>query len=278
MQSLCNLSIKIKVGKRGDRSLLEIVKMGENTIHDSSFEVDRPNGHKVYLLLLVKTPAKFLVHDKWEDITPDMAVIFKPGQKHRYMAAAEHYTDCWIHISADRLPLGEHFPFGEPLKMHGAQDYYSLFHLIANEYYKMSPHKDMLLRDLTSVLIRKIADESDTKEYPDIYYQLADVRKQIYMRPEKEWAVAEIAAHLNISVGYFHNIYKKYFGVTCINDVIQSRIQYACELLVSNEMSVETIAGMCGYRNTEHFIRQFKRVMDISPKQYRKSQNKSISD
>lgn len=40
--------------------MLRVVKIGENTVHDGTFFVDRPHGHPVYLLLLVKKRQDFL--------------------------------------------------------------------------------------------------------------------------------------------------------------------------------------------------------------------------
>ena len=34
--------------------MTEIVRIGENGVHDDTFEIHRPVGHQVYLLLLVK--------------------------------------------------------------------------------------------------------------------------------------------------------------------------------------------------------------------------------
>ena len=79
-----------------------------------------------------------------------------------------------------------------------------------------------------------------------------------------------MALQLSISVGYLHACYRHYFNTTCMSDVIQSRIQYACELLTSNRKPLSEIAEMCGYHSVEHFIRQFKSVTGTTPGKYRK--------
>lgn len=63
--------------------MLQIVKIG-STAHDRSFFVNRPHGHPVYLLILVKTPAKFYVDNHWLETSDGVAVIFKAGQRHLY--------------------------------------------------------------------------------------------------------------------------------------------------------------------------------------------------
>lgn len=80
-----------------------------------------------------------------------------------------------------------------------------------------------------------------------------------------------MAKSLNISCGYLHYIYKHFFNTTCIADVIESRIQSACELLSSTNKTIEEISLQCGYKNVEHFIRQFKKSQNITPAKYRKA-------
>lgn len=253
--------------------MIDIIRLGENCKHDISFEVNRPNGHPVYLLLFVKTTACFLINDTWQVTAPDTAILFKPGQKHRYHANNDVYINDWMHISSDVLLLGEHFPFGTPIVLHKPDDYYNLFHLICNEYYGVSTHRNQIISNLTTALLAKLSAESNTREFPDIYYSLAGLREQIYKFPSKSWNAENMAAQLNISPGYLHSLYKHYFDTTCTGDVIQSRIQYACELLMSNHKPISEIADMCGYHSIEHFIRQFKTVTGITPGKYRTREN-----
>ena len=251
--------------------MIEIVRIGKNSIHDSTFDVNRPQGYTEYLLLLIKSPAKILVNDKWQNIMPNTAVIFNPGQKHRYCATDNVYIDDWMHFKSNTDLLGDHFPFGQPISFQNSDYYYELFHLIYKEYFGTSAHRKLIINNLTTALLDKIYDKSSIKAYPHIYYSLTGLREQIYQSPSKQWSVEDMAAQLNISVGYLHTVYRQYFNTTCMNDVIQSRIHFSCELLASNNMSLDKISQMCGYHSTEHFIRQFKTVIGTTPGKYRKN-------
>lgn len=256
--------------------MLQIVKIGSNTTHDRSFFVNRPHGHPVYLLILVKTPAKFYVNEHWVETSDGVAVIFKAGQRHLYGPqddCPEHsaYIDDWMHIAPPIPVLSEHFPFGVPIPLHNPDNYYALFHLIYTEFYGASHHKNRIISQLAAALLNKIEDESNTEEYPAIYYQAASLREKIYLHPESEWNIPDMAGSLHISEGYLHSVYKHFFHTTCMADVINSRVQAASELLTSTGKSVEEVAETCGYHNTEHFIRQFKNKTGITPAKYRKA-------
>jgi len=255
--------------------MIEILRLGENQTHDASFDVNRENGHPVYLLILVKTTAKFLIDDEWQITPPHIAVIFRPGQRHRYCANGTSYIDNWAHIQSTHPLLGEHFPFGYPILLHNPNDYYDLFHIICNEFYGVAPHRNLIIHNLTTALLDKIMDESNTREYPALYYQLTTLREQIYKHPEIDWNIRMMANKLNISTGYLHTLYQHFFNTTCIQDVIKSRVQTACELLISTSKSLDEIAELCGYHNIEHFIRQFKAQLGITPGKFRKNKDQT---
>ncbi len=248
--------------------MLELKKIGEHAVHDGFFDVNRPNGHPVYLLLLVQSQAVFLINGKWTTVLPGTAFVFKPGQQHRYHALDENYIDDWAHIEADYPLLGDKFPYGEPIILHNEEDYYNLFHMICSEYYDMG--KNMIMHHLLLALLQKLQLENDSLNLPGIYYDLKKVREEIYRHPEIEWKISEITQKLNISSGYFQSLYQKLFQTTCIRDVIDSRMEMAIELLQSTNKSVSEIAEQSGYRNVEHFIRQFKKKTGTTPGKYRK--------
>lgn len=256
--------------------MLNIIRLGENAKHDDTFFVDRPHGHPVLLLLLVKTSAKFFVDSEWVETSPGTAVIFREGQRHLYGSSDScrefpAYTDDWMHMEPPVSVLPAHFPYGQPVLLHNPEEFYCLFHMIHTEFYGANPHKKRIIDHLATTLLYKIENESNTKEHPDIYYRLVALREEIYRNPQTEWSIPEIADSLHISEGYFHSIYRHFFHTTCISDVICSRIQTACELLSATNKPIERIGELCGYHNTEHFIRQFKKQMGNTPARYRKT-------
>ena len=80
-----------------------------------------------------------------------------------------------------------------------------------------------------------------------------------------------MAAKIFMSESHLQALYKKTFGISCINDVISARIQLAKSLLLYTEYTITYIATSCGYNSTQHFFRQFNRVVGCSPNSYRKS-------
>ncbi|MBR1723503.1 MAG: helix-turn-helix transcriptional regulator, partial [Ruminococcus sp.] len=75
---------------------------------------------------------------------------------------------------------------------------------------------------------------------------------------------------VHISAPYLQELYKKAFGISCMNDVIECRIAYAKSLLVISDMRIEEIATRCGYKSLIHFSRQFRKITGSSPTEWRR--------
>ena len=73
-----------------------------------------------------------------------------------------------------------------------------------------------------------------------------------------------------MSRSYFQHIYREIFGVSCISDVINGKIEKAKVILSETSCTVSQAAAMCGYDNEEHFMRQFKKLVGVTPTVYRK--------
>ena len=87
--------------------------------------------------------------------------------------------------------------------------------------------------------------------------------------PQNDWSIEGLAQQLIMSKSHFEHTYKKIFGISPMNEVINSRIENAKFILTSTDISVKQIAEMCGYKSDIHFMRQFKSRLGVTPSVYR---------
>ncbi len=106
--------------------------------------------------------------------------------------------------------------------------------------------------------------------YADYHEQLQQLRREIYLNPQLDWSIAAILKRVGISRSHFQRIYKKQFAVTCLDDVIQAKMEKAQQLLIYTDMRIQEIAEQCGYNNENHFMRQFKDKFGITAAKFRK--------
>ena len=85
----------------------------------------------------------------------------------------------------------------------------------------------------------------------------------------------DVAEHVGLNEKYFTNRFSKEAGETFSNYLMSVRIEKAKELLKTTDFKVYEIAMMVGYHNAEHFTRTFKKILQVSPNQYRKTKETS---
>ena len=250
---------------------MNVLRMGETT-HEDTFHALRPNGHGCYLLLLVESPSLFETEEGWQKVEAGTAVFYLPGQRHHYRADGEPYTDCWMYLESDAPLMFEGFPFGKPLPLRESGRFFSLFSMMLDEFFSSRRTRESVLGALATALCDMLAAEVDMQG--ELFSPLLALREAVFRSPASAWSVEEQAKKLGVSCGYFHVLYKRYFGATFLSDAIAARIQLAEELLLSTPESVERIAERCGYVSVEHFIRQFKRRTNTTPHRFRTEHKK----
>ena len=83
----------------------------------------------------------------------------------------------------------------------------------------------------------------------------------------------KMAEMVNLSPGYFSNLFRAEVGMSFSDYLIQVRIENAKRLLRRFDLSVEAISKQCGFNSLAHFSRTFKDRCGLSPLKYRKNPN-----
>ncbi|TXK72271.1 helix-turn-helix domain-containing protein [Paenibacillus sp. N3.4] len=79
-----------------------------------------------------------------------------------------------------------------------------------------------------------------------------------------------MAKRAHLSPSRFNDVFKRQYGVTPHQYLLDMRINHACELLHRSELSQEQITQYCGFSNIHHFSKTFKKKKGKSPGAYRK--------
>lgn len=128
---------------------------------------------------------------------------------------------------------------------------------------------DDAIRRLSEKMKQSIKQLSSGRKHSG-YSDYLDIRRRMYLDPQKAWEPQDICRHLHMSCGHFRATYKELFGVSFHQDVIRSRITLAKYLLLTTVLSVSAIADRCGYEDDKYFLRQFRKLTGTAPGVYRK--------
>lgn len=90
-----------------------------------------------------------------------------------------------------------------------------------------------------------------------------------YSNPEL--TLGSVAGYVGLNEKYFSSRFTREMGSTFINYLTEVRIRKAKELMDKTDLKMYEISQQVGYNNVEHFTRVFKKVCQISPSAYKKS-------
>lgn len=82
-----------------------------------------------------------------------------------------------------------------------------------------------------------------------------------------------LAAKYALSKSTFSLLFPQFTGMTLKQYINKKRIEHAALLVQSTELTLAEIASLTGYDEFSTFYRNFKRVIGISPSEYRSSAN-----
>ena len=89
-------------------------------------------------------------------------------------------------------------------------------------------------------------------------------------RLEETLTLGELTSELGLSATYFCRLFKQRMDQAPIDYYIRLKVQRACQYLDFSDMAVQEVAASLGYADPYYFSRVFKRIMGVSPAQYRK--------
>ena len=102
----------------------------------------------------------------------------------------------------------------------------------------------------------------------------ADTCRQILSYIQEHYhekiAVPDIAKCMCMSPNYFSAYFTRHFGKNFVDFLIHYRIEQACTLLISENLSVTQTALQTGFENISYFIKKFKSVTGMTPAAYQK--------
>lgn len=90
--------------------------------------------------------------------------------------------------------------------------------------------------------------------------------------------ITDISGYVNIDRTYLYKLFQKELGVSPKEYLTKYRINIAQHLLEASALSMSEIAYSCGFQDASSFIKHFKKLLHITPLQYRQTapQNKDV--
>lgn len=113
-----------------------------------------------------------------------------------------------------------------------------------------------------------------------MFIKISKVVDTINNNFDKELRITDLAYSVNLSRTRLFKLFKEELGISPKQYLRTFRLKKGKELLEKSRKSIKEIAHQVGYNDGTHFMRDFKRIYQLSPSQYRNKYvlNKDIEE
>lgn len=205
------------------------------------------------------------------DVKKDTIRFLPQGEIHEYIVKRKERGECIdIFFNTDIPVTNEAFV----LKLNQSEKIKSLFKKIFSVWVAKG---DGYYFECVSIIYKIFAELQKKNYIPESQFNsikpAIDYIEKHFL--DKKITAEELTLCCTISYPYMKKLFVKKFGVPPIKYSIQLKINYACDLLLSELYTVTQIAELCGYNDIYFFSRQFKEYTGISPTNFFKKYKSS---
>lgn len=230
--------------------------------------------------IVEKGMSRYFYSGKQDTLGPGSVALINPGDVHACNPTGDAswsyrmlYADtAWLQAlqgSILRKPVDQFIPFRrhhiscEQTFTHMSQ----LFALLGSDSECLQ--KEEAIIRFFSTLISRENRQSETREKEN-HRALLIAKEYIADNCEKDIRIDKIAAISGLSHYYLIHAFRKQFGITPHAYQLTQRINRSKDLL-RRGATISTVAVKTGFTDQSHFHRHFKRIVAVTPKQYRDS-------
>jgi AraC-like DNA-binding protein len=156
----------------------------------------------------------------------------------------------------------------------------NLIHLMESLLNAKGPERISLLLNILNEISKSSHTEvlSDTPYLPQIQDNDADRMNRVYDYIVRHYlgniSLTEAASVAYMNETAFCKYFKKRYGKTFIQVVNETKISHACRQLMEDHVTVTDACYSSGFNNISNFTKSFKKVMGVSPNEYKKKLQK----
>lgn len=236
--------------------------------------MEREEGAEEYILLYcVEGEGYIRVENKKYHLHRQEVFCIPKNRKHQYYADEEQpWSIFWVHFkgeNTDCYPL-EDCRVIRMNSLHAENRIITLFDVLFRVLscnYTLGNF--IYISQVLSLILSEIYFREKVDEASQQNRHITTTVRYMYRHLDQELKLEDLAEELQLSKSYINASFKKYTGRAPIDFFINLKMQEACKLLKATELYICEIGQKLGYDDPYYFSRIFKKVIGVSPKEYR---------
>jgi AraC-like DNA-binding protein len=114
-----------------------------------------------------------------------------------------------------------------------------------------------------------------SKEYLKLRFRtgnkrIAAIHEYLMSNYREDVDLKRLAALVSMAEGSLCRFFKMNMGMTLFEYLNQIKTEFACKLLMDQDLSITEVCLDSGFNNISHFNKQFKKITSVTPSEYRK--------
>lgn len=248
--------------------------------YDKDWHSTYHTHHFTELLYIIKGKGTFIYSTKEVPIKDHDLIVINPNIEHTEKSGPDYPLE-YIALGIQGLAFSSH---DDPCLQVSFFNYKQekdayLFYLqqLIEEVENQKEDYEMVIQNILEILLfkmlRKKAFTVEKTSTEKINKDVASIKNYIKQNFREEITLDTLAEVGHINKYYLVHSFKKAFGVSPIEYLIQTRIRESKILLETTNYPISNISSITGFSSQSFFSQSFKRVTNLSPSQYRNAKN-----
>ncbi|MFD1956303.1 AraC family transcriptional regulator [Paenibacillus thailandensis] len=125
----------------------------------------------------------------------------------------------------------------------------------------------MLVQEVIQPMVGSMKEKTN-RQFRSISDKIASIVRAEF---DRDLSLESISERLHYSPNYLSSIFKKEYGMTFSDYLMNYRLDIARKWLTETDMTIKDIAERLRYQNPQNFIRSFRKKEHVTPGAYRKA-------
>lgn len=136
--------------------------------------------------------------------------------------------------------------------------------------HKEPGYKLLVMSKLYQIIYDILTTRMQCQRDPFAYRQTLPAQQYMANHYQENITLEQLAQMCDLSVTHFRRLFKSVYNLSPIAYLLNLRLEKSKDLLLANNYTLDSIADMTGFQNSNYYIRFFKQHVGMTPQQYRK--------
>lgn len=242
--------------------------------------VSLPHSHNfTELFYITNGTGKFAVESEVFDVKNNDLVILNPNIVHTEISNSLKSME-YIVLGVDGIQFqSDESGFIFLNSSSHKSDLHLYFNTLAHEMKRDQPYRDFVCQNLLNIIftiiLRNEAFKISISTGPKLARECSIVKKYIDEHFTENITIEILSSLVHLNKYYFVHKFKKQFGTSPINYLINIRLEESKHLLSSTNHSLASISQIIGFSSPSYFSQAFKKTNNLTPQEYKKKHQKS---